>query len=108
MAKEMSAKDREMKAMMEEMLANPDMTWIAHGRLFFGKLPSDPRCASCLAPFEGMGGAFARTFLNRKRSQSNPLYCTFCEDTADLEKRTLSLKGKSEPMDVWVLAVKPS
>jgi class 3 adenylate cyclase len=26
-------------------------------------------------------------------------------DTAGLEKRRLALKGKSEPMDVWVLRV---
>ena len=26
-------------------------------------------------------------------------------DTANLEQRTLELKGKSEPMDVWVLRV---
>ena len=26
-------------------------------------------------------------------------------DTNELEKRTLELKGKSEPMDVWVLRV---
>jgi adenylate cyclase len=26
-------------------------------------------------------------------------------DTTDLEKRTLTLKGKSEPIDVWVMTV---
>jgi len=29
-------------------------------------------------------------------------------DAAGLEKRTLALKGKSEPMDVWVLRVGPA
>ncbi|MDK1030100.1 MAG: adenylate/guanylate cyclase domain-containing protein [Anaerolineae bacterium] len=26
-------------------------------------------------------------------------------DTSDLERRTLELKGKSEPMDIWVMRV---
>jgi adenylate cyclase len=28
-------------------------------------------------------------------------------DTSDLEKRTLELKGKSRPFDVWVMTVRP-
>jgi adenylate cyclase len=29
-------------------------------------------------------------------------------DTAGLERRTLELKGKTEPMDVWVMAIGPA
>lgn len=82
MTKELSAKDKEMKAKMEEALASPDVTWIGRGRRFFGLLPSDPRCTSCLAPFEGVGSTFVRTVFNKKRSQMNPLLCNTCEDFA--------------------------
>jgi adenylate cyclase len=82
MPKELSAKDKEMKEMMEKALASPDVTWVGRGRQLFGLLPSDPRCASCLSPFEGWGGSFVRTVFNRKRSQINPLFCTICEDSA--------------------------
>jgi adenylate cyclase len=58
------------------------MTWLGRNRQFYNLLPSDPRCAACLAPFEGMGGAFVKTFLNKKRSQMNPLFCDQCEIAA--------------------------
>jgi adenylate cyclase len=82
MTRELSAKDRKMKANMEKALASPDVTWVARGRRFFSLLPRDPRCASCLAPFGGKGGSFAGTLLNKKRAKMNPLYCTTCEDAA--------------------------
>lgn len=82
MMKELSAKDKRMKEMMEKSLASPDVTWMARGRQFFGLLPSDPRCAACLAPFEGSGGALVRIVLNKRRSTSNPLLCNTCEDAA--------------------------
>jgi adenylate cyclase len=85
MSDELSAKDKKLKAQMEAALSSPDVTWLARGRRFFGMLPTDPRCASCLSPFEGLGGAFARNVMNRKRSDSNPLFCTLCENSA---KRT--------------------
>ncbi len=78
----MSARDKELRETLERALKGPDVTWIGRGRWVFGLLPSDPRCASCLAPFAGSGGAFVRTVLNRKRSQINPLFCTSCEDAA--------------------------
>jgi adenylate cyclase len=82
MTKELSEKDRKMKERMEKTLASPDMTWIGRGRRFFSLLPSDPRCASCMAPFEGAGGTFVKTVLNKRRSTMNPLYCNHCEEAA--------------------------
>lgn len=82
MNKEMSAKDRELRERMEENLRSPDVTWMGRGRRLFGLLPSDPRCVSCLSPFEGAGGVFVRSVLNRRRSQLNPLYCNVCEEYA--------------------------
>jgi adenylate cyclase len=82
MSRELSPKDKEMKARMEEALASADVTWMGRGRRFFSLLPSDPRCASCLAPFEGAGSTLVRALLNKKRSSLNPLYCNTCEEAA--------------------------
>jgi adenylate cyclase len=82
MKKELSARDKRMKAMMEKALASPDMTFMARGRRLFSMLPSDPRCASCMAPFEGKGGAFVKAVFKKRRSQTNKLFCTTCEDGA--------------------------
>lgn len=85
MRKKLSSRDLRDKEAMERSLANPDITWVARGRRFFGLLPADPRCTACHAPFEGAGGAIVSRVLNKKRSQTNPLFCTSCEDAA---KRT--------------------
>lgn len=82
MAPEMSAKDLKMKAQMEKALKSPDQMWLGRFRALFSMLPSDPRCASCLAPFEGTGGAIMRTVLNRRRAKLNPLFCNVCEENA--------------------------
>lgn len=85
MKKNLSNKDARIKKAMESALASPDTTWAGRSRKFFGLLPRDPRCASCLAPFEGAGGAFVKRAFNKTRSQTNPLFCNQCEDLA---KRT--------------------
>jgi adenylate cyclase len=85
MDEELSAKDREMKDRLQRALSSPDVTWIGRGRHFYSLLPSDPRCASCLAPFEGVGSMLVKAVFNKKRSQLNPLYCNTCEEAA---KRT--------------------
>ena len=71
-----------MKEVMEKTLKSPERTFFGRYRQLFGLLPSDPRCTSCHAPFEGAGGAFVRTVLNKKRSQMNPLICNQCEEAA--------------------------
>jgi len=82
MEKELSAKDKKMKELMEKSLKSPERTFFGRYRQFFALLPSDPRCTSCHAPFEGAGGALVRIVLNKKRSQMNPLMCNQCEETA--------------------------
>ncbi|MGW8209187.1 MAG: adenylate/guanylate cyclase domain-containing protein [Syntrophobacteria bacterium] len=82
MTQELSAKDRKMKAAMENTLKNPERTFYGRYRQLFSLLPSDPRCTGCQAPFEGVGGAFVKTVLNKKRSQMNPLLCNQCEEAA--------------------------
>lgn len=48
-----------------------------------GGLPHDPRCKFCRAPFQGIGGMLARTFLGKKQSSLNPRFCNACDDFAE-------------------------
>ena len=80
MAKELSAKDKKLKIRLEKALQNGDVSLFTKGRQLFSLLPSDPRCASCMAPFEGTGGTLVKTLLNKRRSKLNPLICNTCED----------------------------
>ena len=80
MTKELSAKDKKLKILLENALQNEDPPLYTRWRRIFGLLPSDPRCTSCLAPFEGTGGKFVKAVLNKKRSTLNPLMCNTCEE----------------------------
>jgi adenylate cyclase len=49
-------------------------------RRIFKRLPSDPRCLVCYAPFHGIGGTVVRVFGFRAgRSSLNPTLCDRCE-----------------------------
>jgi adenylate cyclase len=82
MAPGLSDKDRKLKEMMEANLTSSEMSWMGRSRRLFGLLPSDPRCAACLAPFEGVGSTVVRVALNKRRSTMNPLFCNTCEELA--------------------------
>lgn len=82
MNRELSAKEKKLKAQMEATLSSTEQTWMGRGRRFFSLLPSDPRCAACLSPFDGVGGVLVGALLNKKRSQMNPLFCNSCEGLA--------------------------
>ncbi len=47
-------------------------------RRFYGRLPSNPRCAQCLRPFAGVGGAFIHRIQGIHRSAKNPRFCSAC------------------------------
>ncbi len=51
-------------------------------RRFFRRLPSDPRCKFCNAPFRGPGGALVRTVFGKRRSDLNPRFCNMCDEAA--------------------------
>jgi adenylate cyclase len=46
------------------------------------RLPSDPRCKFCNAPFEGIGGRLERIVFGKRRSDLNPRYCNLCDEAA--------------------------
>lgn len=92
MVQELSAKDKEQKAQMERQMAGLEWTWYARGRQVLAKLPSDPRCTFCMAPFEGWGGTLVERVLNKRPSTINPLFCTDCER----EAKRLKFSAKME------------
>jgi adenylate cyclase len=48
-------------------------------RQIFRRLPRDPRCKFCNAPFRGIGGIIVRTLFGKRRSTLNPNFCNICE-----------------------------
>lgn len=60
-----------------DFLTHPD-TLQAAGRRFFSRIPHDPRCRLCAAPFAGLGGAAMR-LVGKHQSSANPNYCNSCE-----------------------------
>lgn len=93
MKKELSAREQKMKIRLERALNNGETSSLfTRGRRLFALLPSDPRCVSCMAPFEGAGGTLVRTVLNKRRSELNPLMCNTCEDML----RRLDLGAEAE------------
>ena len=64
MVKELSAKDKKLKARIEKSLQSFDMAAFATGRPIFKLLPGDRRCENCMAPFEGAGGSLVRNVFN--------------------------------------------
>lgn len=60
-----------------DYLSRPN-SGMAAGRRFFSRLPADPRCYLCAAPFAGAGGMAFRLF-GRRQSMGNPNYCNSCE-----------------------------
>jgi adenylate cyclase len=61
-----------------DFLTHPD-SLMQTGRHVFRRLPSDPRCLLCAAPFTGIGGGAMR-LIGKRQSQSNPTICTSCEN----------------------------
>jgi adenylate cyclase len=49
---------------------------------FYRMLPSVTRCKLCLAPFEGIPGAFVKHVFGTYPSRYNPHYCNVCDEFA--------------------------
>lgn len=47
-------------------------------RAIFRRLPSNPRCRLCAAPFSGFGAPIMRTFFGKKPADNNPNLCSAC------------------------------
>jgi adenylate cyclase len=64
------------EAFWRDFLDHPD-TLLAHGRHILQRIPSNPRCRLCAAPFEGPGGRVMR-LIGKRRSDANPTVCNSC------------------------------
>jgi adenylate cyclase len=53
---------------------------IGKARRLLKRIPSEPRCKMCNAPFTGVGGQVVRLTLGRKPSKINPHFCSGCYD----------------------------
>ena len=51
-------------------------------RRIFQRLPHDPRCKFCSAPFEGVGGKLVRVLYGKKQSSLNPRFCNMCDEAS--------------------------
>jgi adenylate cyclase len=51
-------------------------------RRLFRRLPSDPRCKFCNAPFRGPGGVLVKAVFSKQRSTLNPNICNICEEAS--------------------------
>jgi len=50
------------------------------------RLPQNPRCNVCGAPFSGLGGKLVKLVLGRDRSTLNPNMCNVCENFAHVHR----------------------
>lgn len=51
-------------------------------RRIFRRLPRDPRCKFCNAPFHGIGGIIVRALFGKQRSVLNPRFCNLYEQAS--------------------------
>lgn len=51
-------------------------------RRLFRRLPRDPRCKFCNAPFRGVGGTLVRAVFGKQQSALNPRFCNMCEQAS--------------------------
>lgn len=74
----MGTDDRRNEEFWRDYLANPD-SLMTFGRQVFSRLPANPRCQLCAAPFAGAGGAFMR-LIGKRPSDGNPNMCNTCQN----------------------------
>jgi adenylate cyclase len=60
----------------EEFLSKPDFLTTLRG--VFSRIPSQPRCQLCAAPFGGVGKPIMQV-IGKRQSTANPNMCTACE-----------------------------
>lgn len=59
-------------------ILNGEITEFIKMRRFLQRIPSDPRCRLCNAPFHGVGGRIVRMALRKSPSKINPHFCDAC------------------------------
>ena len=67
--------------MWEKNLTEGNIYWRRY-RHYYGKLPTNPRCANCHRPFAGIGGKILHSLQGIEKSTKNPRYCADCHGFA--------------------------
>jgi adenylate cyclase len=70
--------DRRNEEFWRTYLENPD-SLMTFGRRVFSRLPANPRCQMCAAPFSGVGGSLMRV-IGKRPSDGNPNMCNTCQN----------------------------
>ena len=65
------------EAFWQDYLTHPD-TLMSVGRRFFSRIPANPRCQLCAAPFSGAGAPVMR-LIGKRPSDGNPNVCDTCQ-----------------------------
>jgi adenylate cyclase len=74
--------DPEIEKMWLEMLVSGDITKERRMRSLFRRLPREPRCKNCLAPFSGIGARLVKMVYGKQPSRLNPRMCNICDEFA--------------------------
>ena len=69
--------DRRDEEFWRDFLTNGGDTMHTIGRQVFRRIPADPRCRMCAAPFAGPGARIMR-LVGKRQSEANPNWCTSC------------------------------
>ncbi len=72
-----ASSDEEREAFWRDYLTHPD-TLQRVGRRLFSRIPTNPRCQLCAAPFAGTGGQLMK-LIGKAPSSVNPNMCNTCE-----------------------------
>lgn len=81
------------KVKFQGRMVDPDTVWMdwfttsafrvdKDLRRIFGRLPRDPRCKFCNAPFQGFGANVVRVLFGKTQSNLNPRFCNMCEEAS--------------------------
>jgi adenylate cyclase len=65
------------EAFWRQFLEEGGDTWKGVGRRVLKRIPADPRCRMCAAPFRGAGAPLMR-MIGKRPSDSNPNWCNSC------------------------------
>lgn len=65
------------EAFWRDYLEHPD-SLLTTGRHVFSRIPSNPRCQMCAAPFAGFGGRLMKV-IGKEPSSGNPNVCNTCQ-----------------------------
>jgi len=71
---------------IQDAMTSGEFTSGGRLRKIFKRIPSEPRCRLCNAPFEGLGGSLMKVAFNKYPSNYNPHVCNTCFEVIKKEQ----------------------